>query len=236
MEKKFNYVYLTTNLITGKQYIGDHSSDTLNDEYLGSGSYIISAIKKYGKENFKKEILEHFNNKQSAFNAQESYIKKFNTHVSQGGYNISEKGGHQVNNSMSQETKNKIRKIRKGKKLNLSPEQILRRSVVQTGKYHSQETKEKIRIANIGKKMSDESKEKNKIAHLGKKSSEQTCKKLSEMRKGKISWNKGIPNSDEHKKNQSLSLKGKLKGRKMSEEFKLKIKKSWEKRRANALL
>ena len=31
MERKFNYVYLTTNLVNGKQYIGDHSTDKIND-------------------------------------------------------------------------------------------------------------------------------------------------------------------------------------------------------------
>jgi len=31
-----HYTYITTNLINGKQYVGDHSTDNLNDEYLGS--------------------------------------------------------------------------------------------------------------------------------------------------------------------------------------------------------
>ncbi len=49
-------VYMTTNLINGKKYIGRDSWNKYN--YLGSGKALVKAIKKYGKENFKKEILE----------------------------------------------------------------------------------------------------------------------------------------------------------------------------------
>jgi hypothetical protein len=52
-----NFVYLTTNLLNGKQYVGSHEGYE-NDSYLGSGTYISRAVKKYGKENFKREILE----------------------------------------------------------------------------------------------------------------------------------------------------------------------------------
>ena len=51
-----HYVYQITNLINNKKYIGKHSGE-LNDSYLGSGENIKNAIKKYGKENFRKDIL-----------------------------------------------------------------------------------------------------------------------------------------------------------------------------------
>jgi len=103
MLKKFNYVYITTNSINGKQYIGDHSSNILEDEYLGSGKLIIKAINKYGKKKFKREIIEICESKEEAFNKQEKYINEYNTLIPNG-YNISPKGGLGVKKSLSKKS------------------------------------------------------------------------------------------------------------------------------------
>jgi hypothetical protein len=57
------YVYKTTNLNNGRCYIGKRTKPIFDENYFGSGAALQSAIKKYGKENFKVEILGvgHFN-------------------------------------------------------------------------------------------------------------------------------------------------------------------------------
>lgn len=56
-EYKHHIIYKTTNLINNKIYVGMHSTDNLNDGYLGSGWILKQAIKKYSKESFKREVL-----------------------------------------------------------------------------------------------------------------------------------------------------------------------------------
>jgi hypothetical protein len=58
--KKHHFLYKTVNLLNGKYYVGIHSTSNLKDGYLGSGTRLRRAIRKYGKENFKLEILEFF--------------------------------------------------------------------------------------------------------------------------------------------------------------------------------
>lgn len=64
---KYHIVYKTTNLINGKWYIGKHTTDNIEDGYLGSGQHLKSAIKKYGKENFTREILVFCDSEEEAY-------------------------------------------------------------------------------------------------------------------------------------------------------------------------
>ena len=56
----YYYIYKITNNINGKYYIGAHKSYIMEDSYMGSGKLIQSAVKKYGKDNFTKEVLFNF--------------------------------------------------------------------------------------------------------------------------------------------------------------------------------
>jgi group I intron endonuclease len=73
-------IYKTTNLVNKKFYIGKDKHN--NPNYLGSGELILKAIKKYGKHNFKKEILEECENIKDMANRERFWIEKLDMQAS----------------------------------------------------------------------------------------------------------------------------------------------------------
>ena len=51
INKKYHYFYKITNVINNHYYYGIHSTDDLNDGYMGSGTRLHYAYKKYGIPN-----------------------------------------------------------------------------------------------------------------------------------------------------------------------------------------
>lgn len=84
------YIYLTTNLVNGKKYIGQHYG-SVDDRYLGSGVLLTKAVEKYGRENFEKEVLE-ICTKEELDEKEKYWIKKYNALESEDFYNLSEGG------------------------------------------------------------------------------------------------------------------------------------------------
>lgn len=56
--RKYHCIYKTTCIITNRFYIGMHSTDNLNDGYIGSGKRLWYSINKHGIENHVYQILE----------------------------------------------------------------------------------------------------------------------------------------------------------------------------------
>lgn len=110
-------IYKITNLVNGKIYIG---KDTTSDKnYYGSGVLIKKAIKKYGKNNFKKEILENCISNDELCEREKYWIEYFNSTDLNVGYNISKggDGGDTLSNNPNlKNIKLKISNFRKGKK------------------------------------------------------------------------------------------------------------------------
>lgn len=80
-------VYKITNNVNEKYYIGKHQTTDVNDNYMGSGKLIKRAIKKYGIENFTKEILFVFDNEEEMCNKEKELVI-----VSEQTYNLCEGG------------------------------------------------------------------------------------------------------------------------------------------------
>lgn len=107
-QNMYGYVYMTTNLITNKIYIGQKKSDKFIENYYGSGIYIKRSLKKYGKENFRIELITWCETKTEINEYEKFYIKISRCQDIKYGYNIS-KGGEGEGRKHSEETKLKIK-------------------------------------------------------------------------------------------------------------------------------
>lgn len=190
------YVYKITNLLNGKCYVGKHKSVSLHNTYFGSGTIIKSAIKKYGKENFRKDIIE-ICNESNVCEREKFWIKTLKS-TYPAGYNI-EPGGeggdmlsnHPNRNNIIQKMKNRI-PWNKGKTMDDNFKQKCKNSFKMTEERH--------------KNMSNS--HKNHVPwNKGKKTSDSVKEKLSKSHLGKTPWNKNIPMSESSKKKLSESLK-----------------------------
>lgn len=108
------YIYRITNLTNGKTYIGQHKYKDLNDNYMGSGIHLRAAQKKYGMENFKKDILVFNIVEKSFIDLLEKEYIKFYRSIGKAEYNITD-GGQGGSGPRSEETKKKISEAEKGK-------------------------------------------------------------------------------------------------------------------------
>lgn len=186
----------------------------LNGRGYKHNLYMGNAIKKYGWENIKHEILFDNLTKEEAEQKEIELIDKHKSNQREFGYNI-EKGGHYAG-VMAEETKKKISLSSKGRKL--SKETIEKIASKNRGKKRSPETIEKIRQAHLGRKgwhRTYEHNENMRRSLTGKKRSPEICKKFSEISRGRIV-------SEETRKKIGNAHKGK----KISEETRIKMSNS----------
>lgn len=197
-------IYKTTNLINNKIYIGQDSKNRPN--YYGSGNLIKRAIQKYGKENFKKEILAWCFDKNHLDFLEKLYIEFFNSKIPNG-YNIHSGGTTSLGATSSLEVRKKIsvgiKEFYKnnvchmiGKKLS---EEIRRKQSISSkgknigskngmfgkmspmrGKEHTEEAKKINREKHLSLWKNEDYRKKQSLSHTGYKRSEESRKKQSE--------------------------------------------------------
>ena len=158
------YVHISPN---GKRYYGITKQEPYQRWKNGLGyksykkdSHFYNAIKKYGWDNFKHEVL--FNNltEEEAKLLEQFYIALYDTTNRDKGYNLTLGGESSNGLKHTKETKERLSKINKTYK-------------------HTKEAKIKIGKANKGKHLSEETKRKISEANKGHKHSEEAKKKMS---------------------------------------------------------
>lgn len=201
-------IYKHTNILTGKSYIGQTCQTTTNRWKNGTGyskdtqPVFYNAIKKYGWENFRHEILEKDILTLEEANEKEKYwINYFHTWIYDencNGYNATQGGDGNPGHKVSEEARLKMSLAHQGQ------------TSWAKGKTFSEEHKKKLSEAHTGKtrqKHSEETKAKMRKAALGKKKSELTCKKISKAKKGSTPWNKGKVGVQSHSVSDETKLK-----------------------------
>lgn len=200
-----HYVYEVTNNINGRKYIGKRSCKCPieKDLYFGSGIAIKEALKKYGVENFSKDIIKTFNTSEEAFKYEEYLISKLDCVNDVKYYNMA-RGGIGGVGTLDGKTElekweiyNRMKNTLKGKMagennpmygkrgkdnpkygIPLTEQQKESISKSLKGKPFTEAHKENIRKSRIGMKLSEEHKKNISLGGKGRKISDK-CKKAT---------------------------------------------------------
>jgi group I intron endonuclease len=187
------HIYLVTNSINGKQYVGQ---STVDRNKIGHGKAITEAYGKYGKNSFIYEkICTNIGNRNTLNYVERFWIKTINT-LCPNGYNIEEGGSDK--GVVAESTKQKLREFNVGKIISKEVKDKISNSLKGKnnpfyGKKHSKETLLKISLSSSARKgrykTSDKTKQilselhsGNKNPFFGKKHSEETKFKMKQAR------------------------------------------------------
>jgi len=148
-------VYKTTNNINDRFYIGCHQTETVDDDYMGSGKILLQAIEKYGKENFTKVVLHVFDSQAEMFDTErqivtEEFISRLDTYnLKLGGFGGSPKGRKQ-----SLEERQRRSRALKGIGLGREVSKETRKKISKalTGYRHTDKTRQNVSRAMKGKR------------------------------------------------------------------------------------
>lgn len=168
------YIYLTTNLIDGKMYIGKHCRPQFDPYYKGSGKLLWRAINKYGWDNFKVEVLKECDTRDELNINEKFYIQKYRTYYGKANlYNIALGGdGGDIYSQLDDEGKYSMtRSFRENQK---------ELGLARRGLRFTDEHRMKIRITQLGESNS----------FYGKSHSDESRKKMSESTKRSYIKNK----------------------------------------------
>lgn len=137
--ERYGYVYKIHCKITDMDYIGLHRTKEFDRAYWGSGNYIQNAVKKYGRENFEREVLCWAIDNEDLNSLEYQMIIECNT-MYPNGYNLVEggcspkKSEEALKNNgkpCSEETKRKIGQSNKGRKRTQEQKDLIRKRTIE---------------------------------------------------------------------------------------------------------
>lgn len=225
--RHFGYVYVTINTISNKRYIGiSYKNGKSTRSYLGSGTYLKSALKKYGRENFKKYIIDIADSKYYLVHLEALYIKYYfgeNCAVSSNWYNITDglqRGGNLWKGLSENDRAIKGEKISTGVKkwVKEHPEEVklnaIRSSKRMKEYFKNPDNREKTSLATKRGMQNPKVKAKIRKPHYKARgvsrglASSETRIKQSKARKGRASSNRGkhFPNMAKSKRLLNIKL------------------------------
>lgn len=161
-------IYKIINKINDKIYIGSsinlkrREREHINKlkKNIHNNPHLQNSWNKYGKENFKFEIIEVVEDEEKLIEREQYYLDTLNPE-----YNICEVAGSTLGFNHSKNSKEKMSKAARGRVLNEETRKKMSES--QTGRKHPEEVKDKIAKGNKGKIISEESKRKMSKAKKG---------------------------------------------------------------------
>ncbi|QYC51063.1 homing endonuclease [Klebsiella phage vB_KpnM-VAC66] len=134
-------IYKITNLANNKIYVGAHSTEDINDSYMGSGVAIKAAQRKYGIDKFIKEILHIFDTREEMYEKEREIVNlEFVNNPHTYNMGIGGDGGPMLGMFHSEEKKQEISKITKER---MTDEVKSRLSKLKKGKPQSEESNRK---------------------------------------------------------------------------------------------
>lgn len=182
------YVYKITNTVNNKAYVGvtvttvksrwnRHCSDAQHNR---DNQAIHAAMRKYGKDKFKIEILEQHGDADHAFNVLEpKYIQEHNT-FGENGYNMTQGGEGWLNMRHRPESIEKMRQSKTGKKASEQAKKNMSASHKGCTAWNKGKKCPQISEAKRGKLLSKEHRESLSKSHKGKKKNSSTKQQIAD--------------------------------------------------------
>ena len=185
----YPYTYQITYLPTQQPYIGVRvankvpATEDLWNIYFTSSDVVCLLLKQHGRDAFRIDWIREYQTREEAW-AAEMILLQENDVVHNDHYLNRAIGGHcdMTGYKHSAKTKERLR-------------------VHATGRVITEETKRKLAITSARQTHTDETRKKISEANKGRVKTEEHRRKISKSLKGHVPWNKGIPRTEEHKKN-----------------------------------